>query len=99
MSSLLLLEKDKVQKKWKDYTRVHGVYELFFHPDELITYWNSDTWVQGGADVRLSLDTSAIFKSLSIGNITLDPNGEICMVGRFIKVGKTVFFEPSKEKR
>lgn len=98
MSSLLLLEKDKVQKKWKDYKSIHGVYELFFHPDELITYWNSSTWVQGGADIRLSLDISAIFKALPLGNISIDSNGEIRMVGRFIKIGSSVFFEPLKEK-
>ncbi|AWD90398.1 hypothetical protein KNT87_gp171 [Erwinia phage Cronus] len=102
MSNLTLLKADDVQKKWKNYNRVHGVYSLVFSVNEIYEFSRSDiiyinNVAGANGDVQLRYGIEALFKAMFIGNLALDGKS-IRLLGRFVKVGQVVLFEPLTEQ-
>lgn len=98
MSSLTLLKEDDVQKSWKNYTRVHGVYALSFSIDELRQHYDNTTSViYDNNHLWIRTDITKLLKSLFIGNVQLDQK-QIRIIGKFVKIGKVVLFEPLEEQ-
>lgn len=101
MSNLVLLVPDSVQKNWKNYTRTHGVYSLTFGPDEIGEYYDNTCYIKNingkPEDVQLRMSLKKIFMSMLIGNTTSDRKS-IRINGRFVKIGKSVLFEPLEEQ-
>lgn len=93
---LVLLKEDEVQKKWANYSRVHGVYVATINADSL--YFSSMSpfplleFTDKSKPCYLRGSASILLKAFALGNVTT--NGEyINMVGRFTKTGNQVHFE------
>lgn len=101
MSNLVLLVADDVQKTWKNYTRTHGVYSLTFDASEIGEYYDSTCYIKNvngpSVDVQIRMSIKKLMCSMMIGNTTTDGKS-IRMVGRFVKIGKSVLFEPLEEQ-
>lgn len=101
MSNLVLLVPDSVQKNWKNYTRTHGIYSLTFGPDEIKEYYDNICYISGingqREDIQLRMSMKKLLMSMMTGNTTTDSKS-VRMVGRFVKIGKSVLFEPLEEQ-
>lgn len=103
MANLVLLKKDDVQKVWKGYTREHGVYALSFESNNLTEYHDNTCRVSnvagagcpGVVDLRLSM--KKVFHAMTLDNCTVH-NQTIRIIGRFVKIGRSVLFEPLQEQ-
>ena len=97
---LVLLQRDEVQKKWKNYTREHGIYALTFDPSQCyswsqISLWNGRTHQD---NVKIKDSTSVLCKAVAKGNLIRNSDGFITIIGRFEKNGEKVTFVPETEK-
>lgn len=104
MSNLVLLVPDSVQKTWKNYTRTHGVYSLTFGPDEIGEYCDNTCYIRdvystngNKNNIQLRMSMKKLLMSMMIGNTTVDSKS-IRIIGRFVKIGKVVLFEPLEEQ-
>jgi hypothetical protein len=97
----LLLEKDKVQKKWKNFPIDHGIYLLEFDVNEMqCSYLGDANYIcaNSGPIKRIDLprNLAEIFVGASKGNIRFNQN-LITIIGRFRKSGTSIFFDPLQE--
>lgn len=103
MANLVLLKADDKQKVWKNYTRTHGVYALTFGINDIceIGYPTSFFYVRNVAgvpeDVQLRSGMEPLFKAMFLHNLVLD-NKNFRLLGRFVKIGSNVLFEPLTEQ-
>ncbi len=104
MSNLTLLVPDDVQKTWKNYTRIHGIYALTFEANEIEEFWDNTCYVKnvysasGSEDIiQIRLSMKKLFMSMLTNNTIIDQKS-IRIVGRFVKIGKSVLFEPLEGK-
>lgn len=100
MSNLVLLKADDVQKKWKGYTRTHGVYALTFGINEIYDagdFFYVTKVKEEPRDIQIRYGLGALFKALALHNLQLDGK-TIRLLGKFVKIGSTVFFEPLTEQ-
>lgn len=102
MSNLTLLKEDDVQKSWKNYTRVHGVYALEFESNDIHEYRDNTCRIfnvagAGSSAVDLRLSMKKLLHAMTINNCSVH-NQTIRIIGRFVKIGKSVLFEPLEEQ-
>lgn len=104
MSNLILLVPDDVQKNWKNYNRIHGVYSLNFSADEIAEYWDNTCYIKNvysasGSedDIQIRSSMKKLFMSMLTNNTIIDQKS-IRIVSRFVKIGKSVLFEPLEGK-
>lgn len=99
--NLRLLETYKTQKKWKNWNKVHGVYELSFAVEEIREYSFSSGYIiydcAGNNPIELSRSMKSVLSSMMNGNVSFS-NGCVTMIGDFFKSGSQVFFKPLEER-
>ncbi|ADB81735.1 hypothetical protein CC31p239 [Enterobacter phage CC31] len=98
--NLRLLETYKTQKKWKNWNKVHGVYELSFAVGDIREYRNGEYTIYDGTGnnpIELCRSMKSVLLASMNGNVSFS-NGCVTMIGDFFKSGSQVFFNPLEEQ-
>lgn len=93
---LNLLKEYKVQKKWKNWNKAHGVYELTFFLAHLKEFYDGTYTLydnSGNNPIELDRSISNLLTAIDKGNVSFS-NGYVTMIGEFQKYGSQVFFVP-----
>lgn len=96
---LQLLEEYSVQKKWKKWSKPHGVYCLSFRLSAMRNFRTNEFTLydgRGNNPIELTRSIGDIMTAASVGNVRFTQSC-VTMIGEFVKIGSQVIFKPLVE--